>query len=49
MVGLDCLAKEKMQCHSLPVGQGRRHNETRLPGKRQNAVSLTYCWSWEET
>ena len=49
MMRLDCLAKEKMKCHSLAVGHGRRHGETRLPGKRKIAVSLTNCWSWEET
>ena len=35
MVRLDYLKKEKMQYHSLPVGHGRRHGETRPPGKRK--------------
>jgi hypothetical protein len=38
-VRLDCLAKEKMQCHSHTIGHLRRHSEIRLPGKRERAVS----------
>ena len=37
------------QCHLLwvPVGQGMRHNWLHKTGNR--AVSLTFCWSWDET
>ena len=41
MVRLDCLEKEKMQCHSQTVSHGRRHGETRLPGKRKKC-SVTH-------
>ena len=36
-----------MQCHSHPVGHGMKCNETAW-SRKTNAVSLTYCWSWDE-
>jgi hypothetical protein len=38
LVMVKCLQKEKMQCHSLPVGHVMRHGEWR----RKNAVFGTY-------
>ena len=45
MMGLP--GKEIKQCHSLPIGYGMKHDETAW--QRNKAVSLTFCWSWDET
>ena len=38
--------ENQMQCYSHPVGCGMKCNETAWERKK-NAVSLTYCWSWD--
>ena len=39
----DCQAEKQTECHSLPVGHGMW-----LPDRQWSALSLTFCWSWDE-